>query len=141
MSNIVDLRVTFFPIFFRSIHFLIPQSFICISRNDTFVFDVFGFLFYSQRGFLLPSCNADFQRYLNTGKFGVTSLEARRQSSMIKCRSSEFEMLPKVTRLIPTKAEVRKSNLSCAVERLMEPEEFRNMSFTRRQVNGTAMKN
>lgn len=45
MSNIVDLRVTFFPIFFRSIHFLIPQSFIAFHETIHLFLTYLGFYF------------------------------------------------------------------------------------------------
>lgn len=92
MSNIVDSR-DIFSIFFRSIHFLIPQSFICISRNDTFVFDVFGFLFLFTERFPTPVMQCRFPEVFEYRKVwrdlsGSTQIVVDDQMQVIRIRDA-----------------------------------------------------
>lgn len=93
MSNIVDLRVTFFPIFFRSIHFLIPQSFICISRNDTFVFwRIWVFILFTER-FPTPVMQCRFPEVFEYRKVwrdlsGSTQIVVDDQMQVIRIRDA-----------------------------------------------------
>lgn len=82
-----------FSIFFRSIHFLIPQSFICISRNDTFVFDVFGFLFLFTERFPTPVMQCRFPEVFEYRKVwrdlsGSTQIVVDDQMQVIRIRDA-----------------------------------------------------